>query len=88
MFEQNDLPEIGRPVIELEVVRSNVHRLPGRPTILDRRCFVRICQRVQTGCSTVEACLAEGVSYRLQSKTTAHPSPKRSAGSSSRPNPA
>jgi DNA replication protein DnaC len=29
-----------------------------------------------------------GRSYRLQSKTTAHPSPKRSAGSSSRPNPA
>jgi hypothetical protein len=50
--------------IELEVVRSPRNHQGRRPTVLDSRCFVRICRRVQTGSSTVDACLNEGVTYR------------------------
>lgn len=54
------------PAVELEVVRpDNWQQTRGkRPVTLDPKRFIRICRHVQTGCSTVEACLTEGVTYR------------------------
>jgi hypothetical protein len=66
LFGMSGTSENAPPSLEFEVLRpDNWQKIRGkRPSILDRRCFVRICKRIQLGSSTVDACLNEGVTYR------------------------
>jgi hypothetical protein len=54
-----------RPILELEVVRSDEARgTTGRPLFLDARRFIRICRLIEHGESASEACRRECVTYR------------------------
>ena len=54
-----------RPILELEVVRSDEARVAtGRPLFLDARRFIRICHLIEHGESASEACRRECVTYR------------------------
>jgi hypothetical protein len=54
-----------RPILELEVVRSDEACVAtGRPLFLDARRFIRICRLIEHGESASEACRRECVTYR------------------------